>query len=100
MRDIYHVLVTHDFSKLSDKALEEARDLYGDAGMGVDCALQLIGNLLLETEESEEYSDGEARRDLSLVGTVLRHLPRMSQALGQNSSNAIYELKKRERASQ
>lgn len=96
MRDIYHLLVTHNFSKQSDKALEEARDIYGDAGMGISSALQVIGNLLQEVEVDEDYTVQDASRDLFLIGSVLRHLPRMAMALEQNSNNAIYELKKRE----
>ncbi len=95
MRDIYHLLVTHDFSDLSDKVLGESRDVFGDASTGINSALQLIGNLIMEVEVGEEYTPEDASRDLFLVGTVLKYLPRMAMALEQNSGNADFELKKR-----
>jgi hypothetical protein len=98
MRDIYHALVTYDFSQVSDESLAEYQNIYGDAGMAIDSAMQLIGNLLLEVECDKEYSDKDARRDLSLVGSVLRHLPRMAQALDLNGRSAEFEMKKREGA--
>ncbi|WP_431224800.1 hypothetical protein ACQ86O_08065 [Serratia sp. L9] len=98
MRDIYHALVTHDFSKVSDRTLAETRDIYGDASMGINFAMQVIGNLLQELQGDKEYSDQDAKRDLFLIGSVLRQFPRMSQALDQNSSNAEFELKKRKGA--
>lgn len=96
MRDIYHALVTHDFSRVSDQSLAEYRNIYGDAGMALNSAMRLIGNLLLEVECDKEYSDQDARRDLALVGSVLRHLSRMSQVLEQNGRSAEFEMKKRE----
>lgn len=96
MADIYHALITYDFSQLKDESLAEYRNIYGDAGMALDSAMRVIGNLLLEVEEDKEYSDKDARRDLSLVGSVLRHLPRMAQALEQNGLSAEFEMKKRE----
>lgn len=98
MHDIYHALVTHDFSQVSDESLGEFRDIYGDAGTGVNSAMRVIGNLLLEVEGGEDYSDQDARRDLFLVGSVLRHLPRIAEALEQSSRSAEHELKKRKGA--
>ncbi|CAI2793401.1 Uncharacterised protein [Serratia ficaria] len=96
MRDIYSVIVTHDFSKVSDESLAESRNIYGDAGMAINHAMQVIGNLLLEVDGSEEYSCDDAKRDLHLIGTVLRHLPRLSEALAQNERSAEFELRKRQ----
>jgi hypothetical protein len=94
--DIYHALVTSDFSKVSNETLEEYQDIYGGASMAIDSAMRVIGNLLLEVEVDEEYSDEDARRDLFLIGSVLRHSSRMAQALEQNSRNAGFELLKRQ----
>lgn len=95
MRDIYSALVTHDFSKVSDEALAESRSIYGDSCMAINHAMQVIGNLLLEVEGDEEYSGDDAKRDLHLIGTVLRHLPRMSEAMAQNGNSAEFELRMR-----
>ncbi|WON77804.1 hypothetical protein [Serratia sp. UGAL515B_01] len=95
MRDIYSVLVSNDFSKISDDSLEEYKCICGDTSLGINNAMRVIGNLLLEIEGSEEYSNEDARRDLSLVGGVLRHLPRLSEVLDQNSRSAEFELKMR-----
>lgn len=98
MTDIYHALLNYDFSHLKDESLIEYRNNYGDAGMALDSAMRLIGNLLLEVECDKEYSDQDARRDLALVGSVLRHLPRMAQALDENARHAEREIKQREGA--
>lgn len=37
-------------------------------------------------------------RDLQLVGSALRHLPRMAQALEQNGSSITFEQEKRKGA--
>lgn len=95
MRDIYHQLVTHEFSNLTDDELVESRDTFGDASAGISSALQVIGNLIMEVEVGEDYTPEDASRDLFLVGTVLKYLPRMAAALEQNSGNADFELKKR-----
>ncbi|MBL0880390.1 hypothetical protein [Serratia ureilytica] len=98
MTDIYHALLTYDFSQLKDESLIEYRNIYGDAGMAINSAIRLIGNLLLEVECNEDYSEKDAKRDLLLVGSVLRHLPRIAQALDQNVRHAECEIKKREGA--
>lgn len=97
MRDIYHQLVRHspDFECLSDDDLLASSDVYGDGVFAITSALTLIGNLTLDATESESYADEDARRDLVLLGNALRHLPRMAQALEQNSSTANYVLRKR-----
>ncbi|MFT2793663.1 hypothetical protein ACMV5I_26950 [Serratia sp. T13T92] len=96
MRDIYFALVADDFKAVDSKELHDIEHTYGAAACGVNSALRVIGNLLLEAEESETYSDSEAKRDLLLIGSVLRSLPRMEQALARNSNNAATELKKRQ----
>ncbi|CFB67738.1 hypothetical protein QLL80_004456 [Yersinia enterocolitica] len=98
MNDIYHVLVTHDFSKASDEQLGEHANIYCAASMGINSAIRVIGNLLLEITESEGYSGEEAMRDLQLIGSALRHLPRMAQALEQNSISIEFEQNKRKGA--
>lgn len=98
MNDIYHVLVNHDFSKTSNEQLDEHNNIYCSASMGINSAIQVIGNLLLEVSESEGYSGEEAMRDLHLIGSALRHLPRMAQALEQNGSSIAFEQEKRKGA--
>ncbi|WP_337262931.1 MULTISPECIES: hypothetical protein [unclassified Serratia (in: enterobacteria)] len=98
MLDIYHAISNHNFEKVSNEALEEYEYLYSDASTSAISAMCVIGNLLSATEEDEEYTDQDAKRDLHLIGSVLRHLPRMSQALEQNSRNVTFELKKRKEA--
>ncbi|ELI8278895.1 hypothetical protein ACUH7A_002529 [Yersinia enterocolitica] len=98
MNDIYHVLVNHDFSKVPDEQLDEHANIYCGAGMGINSAIQVIGNLLLEITESEGYSGEEAMRDLHLIGSALRYLPRMAQALEQNSNSIEFEQRKRKGA--
>lgn len=95
MRDIYHALITHDFTNLSDTELVESRNTFGDASTGINSALQVIGNLIMEVEVGEDYTPEDASRDLLLVGAVLKYLPRMAMALELNSGNADFELKKR-----
>ncbi|MER2978871.1 hypothetical protein [Serratia bockelmannii] len=98
MTDIYHALLNYDYRQLNDESLIEYRNNYGDACMAIDSAMQVIGNLLLEVECDKEYSDQDARRDLALVGSVLRHLPRMAQALDENARYVECEIKQREGA--
>ncbi len=95
MRDIYFTLLANDFKAVGSEELQDIEHTYGAAACGVNSALRVIGNLLLEAEESENYSDSEAKRDLLLIGSVLRSLPRMAQVLARNSNNAATELKKR-----
>ncbi|HBT3665987.1 TPA: hypothetical protein MBH79_001947 [Klebsiella pneumoniae] len=97
MRDIYHQLVkvNPDFQNYSADSLVECRNACGDAVFAITSTLTLIGNLTLNISMSEEYSNEDARRDLELLGYTLRHLPRMAQALEQNSATADYVLKQR-----
>ncbi|EKF62424.1 hypothetical protein B194_4704 [Serratia plymuthica A30] len=44
---------------------------------------------------NEDYDADDAKRDLFLLGTVLQQLPRMAEALEQNSQCADYVLKQR-----
>ncbi|NBJ34745.1 hypothetical protein GE191_13745 [Serratia fonticola] len=96
MHDIYLALMANDFKAVGSEQLQDTEHTYGAAASGVNSALRVIGNLLLEAEESEAYSDSEAKRDLLLIGSVLRSLPRIAQVLTQNSNNAAFELKKRQ----
>lgn len=97
MRDIYHQIVKHgpDFKNHSDDDLVDSSDVYAAGVFAITSALTLIGNLTLDAVQSEGYSDEDARRDLVLLGDALRHLPRMAQALEQNSDTANYVLRKR-----
>lgn len=97
MRDIYHQLVKHapDFDRLTDDDLIEASDVYGDSVFAITSALTVIGNLTIDAMSAEGYSGEDAIRDLALLGTALRHLPRMAQALEQRSCTANYVLRKR-----
>jgi hypothetical protein len=97
MTDIYHALMVRDFSDVSDEVLGERQDAYFTAGAAVDSALMVIGNLMLEASESEGYTDADAKRDLILIGTVLRSFPRMAQVLKQNGCVAECALNKRQR---
>lgn len=92
MRDIYHQLVksTPDFKNFTDQDLAESIDLYAAGAFAINSALTLIGNLALDATNAEDYADEDARRDLVLVSHVLRHLPRMAQALNQSSDSADY----------
>ncbi|HBE9082232.1 hypothetical protein [Serratia fonticola] len=100
MRDIYFTLLANDFKAVGSEELQDIEHTYGAAACGVNSALRVIGNLLLEAEESENYSDSEAKRDLLLIGSVLRSLPRINQVLERNTNNAALELKKRQWTSQ
>ncbi len=97
MRDIYHHLVkmNPEFVTHSDDDLIECRESCADAVFAITSALTLIGNLTLDADFAESYSDEDARRDLVLLGNTLRHLPRMAQAMEQNSATADYVLKQR-----
>lgn len=97
MRDIYYQLVksSPDFDKYTDDDLVESSDVYGDGFFAITSALTLIGNLTLDATTAEGYGNEDARRDLTLLGNALRHLPRIAQALEQNSNTANYLLRKR-----
>ncbi|HCA6520805.1 hypothetical protein I0F14_17140 [Klebsiella pneumoniae] len=92
MHDIYHLLAkSHlEFKHLSDDDLAESADTYTGAGFAINCALTLIGNLALDATESEGYSGDDALRDMNHISSVLRHLPRMMQALNHCSQSAEY----------
>ncbi|HCR3979720.1 TPA: hypothetical protein OOF30_003657 [Citrobacter koseri] len=92
MRDIYHQLVksTPDFKNFTDEALAESSNLYAAGAFAINSALTLTGNLALDATNAEDYADEDARRDLILVSHVLRHLPRIAQALNQSSESADY----------
>lgn len=92
MRDIYHQLVksSPDFKGLTDEDLAASSDLYASGAFAINSVLTLIGNLALDATDSEGYDDEDARRDLVLVSHALRYLPRMAQALNQNSETADY----------
>ncbi|HBX8097999.1 TPA: hypothetical protein MIH24_00670 [Klebsiella pneumoniae] len=98
MRDIYHQVVMHapDFRRHSDEALAEVSDVCGEAAHAVSNTLTLIGNLMLEASLSEEYSNENARRDMMLLGDTLRNLPRLAEALEQNSCTANFVLRQRQ----
>lgn len=98
MCDIYHHLVKHapDFRRHSDNDLSEVSDVCGEAARAVSNTLTLIGNLMLEASLSEEYSNENARRDMMLLGDTLRNLPRLAEALEQNSRTASFVLRQRQ----
>lgn len=100
MRDIYLELMVNNFSAARNEELEDIVNTYGDAAASINSALQVIGNLLVEVEDSEGYSGSDAKRDLLLIGSALRKLPRMAQVLKQNSDNADLELRKRQRGAE
>lgn len=97
MRDIYHQIVKmpQDLSNHSTDGLIECRDLCSDAVFAITSALTLIGNLTMDATNSEDYTDEDARRDLYLLGMALRTLPRLTQALEQNSCTAEHVLQQR-----
>ncbi|MDS0962617.1 hypothetical protein [Citrobacter freundii] len=98
MRDIYHELVkaTTDFKNFTDEDLAKSSDLYASGAFAITSALTLIGNLALDATNAEDYANEDARRDLILVSHVLRHLPRMAQALSQSSESADHVRAKRD----
>lgn len=98
MRDIYHEIVkaTTDFKNFTDEDLAESSDVYASGAFAITSALTLIGNLALDATNAEDYADEDARRDLILVSHVLRHLPRMAQALNQSSESADHVRAKRD----
>jgi len=100
--DIYNAIATNAYhlSNEHDETLMKHRDCFDDAEIAVTSALKLIGNLILEAEQSDCYSNEESRRDLSEVGRVLRSLPRLAQALNFNAREIDFELKRRKGVSQ
>ncbi|HCZ5347223.1 hypothetical protein [Salmonella enterica] len=95
MRDIYHVLHQNDFASYPDEVLNDYVDQCASASTAIKSALTVIGNLTFEASMSEDYSDAESKRDLLLIGCVLRFLPRLAQVLSDNSGNAEFEQRKR-----
>lgn len=85
-----------DFRRYSDEALTQVSDVCGEAARAISNTLALIGNLTLEASQSDEYSDQNARRDLMLLGETLRNLPRLAEALEQNSCTANFVLRQRQ----
>ena len=51
---------------------------------------------MLHASLSEEYSDENARRDMLLMSHALRNLPRIAEAMEQNSHTAKFALKQRQ----
>ncbi|WP_324029535.1 hypothetical protein GC087_02480 [Pantoea sp. JZ2] len=95
MTDIYHALIRHTLADLPTDSLQEYSDNCSTAARAINSALQVIGNMTFEASQSEEYPDEDAKRDLNLIGAVLRNLPRIAQALTQNSDLADLENKRR-----
>jgi hypothetical protein len=95
MRDIYQVLHQNDFTLYSEEALTDYIDQCYSASQAIKSALTVIGNLTFEASQSEDYSGEESKRDLFLVGSVLRFLPRLEQVLADNGGNAEFERKRR-----
>lgn len=96
MNDIYHALINFELHKLPDDHLKDYSVICGDASHAITCALRLIGSLTIEANASEDYVGEDAKRDLYLMGAVLRNLPRMAEALNQNSHSADHELRLRQ----
>jgi hypothetical protein len=101
MRDIYHHLVAHspELTNHSDEYLNDYSSHCSESARAIVSALKLVGNLVLDASDNENYSDEDARHDLLLVSDVLRHLPRLAQALEQNSYTAEYVLRQRREGS-
>lgn len=97
MRDIYHQLVKHapDFKNYTDDDLIETADVCGETARAISNTLTLIGNLTLGATLGKEYSNENARRDLMLLGDTLRNLPRLAEAMEQNSCTANFVLRNR-----
>lgn len=98
MRDIYHYLVknTPDFINNSDEDLSDAANAYEIAAHAITRTISLLGNLMLHASLSEEYSDENARRDMLLMSHALCNLPRIAEAMEQNSHTAKFALKQRQ----
>ncbi|MGL6147946.1 MAG: hypothetical protein ACRC1V_05685 [Plesiomonas sp.] len=96
--DIYHYLVKQapDFAGNSDEELTEAINTYENTAYALGRTINLLGNLTLEAALSEEYSGENARRDMLMLGHALCTLPRIAEALEQNSHTARYVLKERQ----
>lgn len=95
MHDIYNALLNFELEKKSDEDLREYSNTCSDATHRIFCALRLIGNMTVMANANEDYGADDAKRDLFLLGTVLQQLPRMAEALKQNSQCADYVLRQR-----
>ncbi|MBS0905947.1 hypothetical protein JK229_12495 [Pantoea dispersa] len=95
MPDIYHSLIRHSLADCPTESLQEYSDNCATAAMAINSALLVIGNMTFEASQCEDYPDEDAKRDLFLIGSVLRNLPRIAQALKQNSDLATLEQKRR-----
>lgn len=95
MRDIYHELVaSHAHLKQSaTEDLKEYSDHCADGAFAITSALTLIGNLAIDAVDSEDMDGSEALQNLKMVGYALKHLPRIAQALEQNSESAQWVLR-------
>ena len=102
MSDIYHAITHHSYhlNGMDEGTLREHRDYLDDAELSITTALKLIGDLVMETTFSDSYSDQESRRDLNSIGSVLRNLPRLAQALRFNATEIDFELKRRKETAQ
>ncbi|MCL6363756.1 hypothetical protein EXT60_05830 [Pectobacterium carotovorum subsp. carotovorum] len=100
MHDIYQALTTDErrLNNYDDQELVMYRETCHDAAFAINSALRVIGNLTLEANESDEYDDADARRDLLLIGAALRHLPSMAMALTYNADYSGYVMDKRKEA--
>lgn len=96
--DIYHYLVKQapEFAGNSDEDLTDAINAYETAVHAIGKTINLLGNLTLEAALSEEYSGDNARRDMLMLSHALSNLPRIAEALEQNSHTARYVLKERQ----
>lgn len=90
MRDIYHELVVGAASlkKITTDDLEEYSNHCADGAFAITCALTLIGNLAIDAVDNGDMDGSEALRNLKMAGHALKHLPRIAQALEQNSDFA------------
>jgi hypothetical protein len=95
MRDIYQILRNYDFTSFTDDDLNLYADQCAATSTALRNALEVIGNLTFEAGQSEDYSPQEAKRDLLLIGGVMRFLPRLASVLSDNSDSATFEQSKR-----
>lgn len=100
MADIYHALIKHSLADFPTESLQEYCDNCACAAKAIESALRVIGNMTFEASQSEDYSDSEAKRDLFLIGSVLRSLPRLGAALEHNSNLAQFEFNRRKERNQ
>ncbi|MEL4203028.1 hypothetical protein C9E85_04175 [Plesiomonas shigelloides] len=96
--DIYHYLVKQapEFAGNTDEELNDAIAMYENTAYALGRTINLLGNLTLEAALSEEYSGENARRDMLMLSHALCNLPRIAEALEQNSHTARHVLKERQ----